>query len=329
MSAERINREAANWLALLDRGTSAEMRAAFDRWKAADARHVVAYARLANVWERLDQLSALHTPDTNAPAGEALGSPPARQRTLRHAWGIGIAAGLALLAIGAGAVTWWNTARVHTYATSVGGYTRVPLQDGSILELNTDTRVRLSLSESRRRVQLLHGEAGFDVAHDPRRPFIVTVGQTSIRAVGTQFNVRNLRELEIVVTEGRIAVETEAAKGNVETDIADVHMVNAGEAATVDQLGIRVRSVSPEESASLTAWRNGLIISHDRTLAEIVDEFNRYSLRHVVIPDPEVASLRLGGYFRTDNLGGFIATLEDSFGIESIPRGEQIILRRR
>lgn len=329
MSAEQINRQAADWLARLDRGGSAETRAAFDRWKAADPRHVVAYARLTNAWERLDRLSALRAPDVELPIGQAPELPSTRHRTVRRAWSAGIAAGLALLAVGVGTYAWWSTTRVHTYATSVGGYTRVPLQDGSTLELNTDTRVRVSLSASRRRVQLLRGEASFEVAHDPQRPFIVIAGQTAIRAVGTQFNVRRLRELEIVVTEGRIAVETDGAAGSGGAAPADVRMVNAGEAAAVDRFGIHVRGLSSDETDRLTAWRAGLIISHDRTLAEIVDEYNRYSRRHVVVPDPDLARLRLGGYFRTDNLSGFIATLEDSFGIESVPRGEQIILRRR
>jgi len=170
MPADDIERTASEWLARLDRADDASVRAEFDAWYAADHRHQVAFLRLQQTWSRLDRLAALRPRLENERAQPSLEVNRWMARGPAWRWlaaGIAIATlttGIALFVPGSGG---WE---IHS--TNTGGFERIPLQDGSILELNTQTEVAVELSARTRIVRLIRGEANFKVAHDARRPFI-------------------------------------------------------------------------------------------------------------------------------------------------------------
>ena len=208
-----IEEVAANWLTARAEGFSSAQKRDFDRWCRADPRHGAAVARLEAACALLEKMplvraellpvvefpAPLRAPRAPAPAPRRIVTP------LRVA--VGLAAGLALAFVGARWVTPPNPTADQIFATSAGGYERVVLADGSDLELNADTRLRVSLTPHERRVDLAAGEAHFTVAPNPARPFTVSAGGVAVRAVGTAFNVRlATTAVEVLVTEGKVSV---------------------------------------------------------------------------------------------------------------------------
>src|SRR5690348_5790981 len=200
-----IEEKAARWLSRRDAGLALREEGEFTAWLAEDPRHRAAYLRLAAAWERSARLSRLRPQD--ATVDPDLLAPMTRSFFDRWRLPLAVAAGLACVAaFGA----WWalGSAGTHTYRTDVGGLSRVVLRDGSAVTLNTDTDLRVHFTGGRRNVDLLRGEAQFQVAHDRSRPFEVKAAGRIVRAVGTAFDVRveSPQSLEVTVTEGRVAV---------------------------------------------------------------------------------------------------------------------------
>jgi len=228
------------------------------------------------------------------------------------------------------AVTWFeqNFPSGSTYATTKGGFQQIVLNDHSTLELNTDTEVRVAMTRSLREVKLIRGEASFDVAHDAARPFVVVAGDTAVRAVGTRFDVRRFDgSVEVTVNEGRVAIGTSAALIKLGAIVPpSMPTVSAGETAVAGGVGVKLRPISAEVAARKLAWQDRMLAFDAEPLAQVVAEFNRYNDRELVIRDPTVASLKIGGYFRPTNLDAFVKVLESNFGIRATAEGGQLVL---
>lgn len=308
-TAERIEAAAARWLARHDAGPLSEADArAFDDWCAGDARRLGAFVRLQAVNARLDR------------AGALAGMPA---RPVRRAWtypAAGIAAALALAVWPAASVV-TDFLRTERYATDIGEQYRAALPDGSLVELNTATRVAVDLTAEERGIRLRKGEAVFDVAKDPARPFVVRTPLADVRAVGTVFAVRTEDGLEVAVSEGVVAVERD---GKV------LAHVKAGETFALSRSGqVRQAAGQTDRIAREMAWREGKIAFAGETLAEAVAELNRYNRNKVEIADPEVAAIHVGGYFRATDPEGFARALEKSFPVVAEVDGDSIVLRAR
>jgi transmembrane sensor len=191
------------------------------------------------------------------------------------------------------------------FVTRVGEIRRVPLDDGSIMTINSGSELKVSLSRRAREIELLQGEAWFDVAKDAERPFIVASGPVRARAVGTAFSVRKREEgVEVLVTEGVVETWSDA-------DASRRLTVVAGERAMVKERTLvhyREGDNTPVDRA--LAWRNGMIDLNGTTLREAADEFNRYNQRQIVIADPEIAGEQFDGLFKLDDPDGFVQTLK-------------------
>jgi transmembrane sensor len=221
------------------------------------------------------------------------------------------------------AVLWFGATRnVAAYSTDIGGYERVHLTDGSTLQLNTDTQVTVEFTEQRRRVNLIRGEAFFEVAHDSTRPFDVVVGSATVHAVGTAFAIRrhSSKDVEVVVTEGRVTVNASGSKaddnaGSARTSIPAT--VSAGEGAIARASRIDVRPIPKPEAARRLAWQEGKINFKGESLIEVISEFNRYNRTRLEIVDPALATLEVGGNFRATDLDAFIHTLQLAFPVRA------------
>lgn len=334
MVTERIDEIASQWLARLDReDASDEDRAAFETWRSVDARHAAAFARLEAVWNRLLRMRELRAdPVGGGDTGAFISAfPRARASRVRN-YSRAVAAG-SVAAVIIALLVWTRYESPDTlqhFATEVGGYQRVPLHDGSIVELNTDTDLRASITDTSRHVELLRGEATFEVVRDPRRPFVVTAGETAVRAVGTVFNVRRRDDaVEILMVEGKVAVGATAAALRSETSsMRTIPVIQAGQAAVAAQSGLEVRAVSSEELERELAWQKGMLSFDNSTLAGAIAEFNRYNRRQLVVSDPAIASVKIGGYFRANNVDGFVRVLESEFAIRATHERGRITLTR-
>jgi transmembrane sensor len=215
-----------------------------------------------------------------------------------------------------------------TFSTSIGGFQRVVLEDRSAIELNTDSEVRVALTPHVRRVELVRGEALFEVAHDAVRPFIVSAGRTAVRAVGTKFDVRRLgNSLEVFVDEGRVSVgEASLLENKGDLLAISIPLLTAGQSALASGDGVQLKQIPKREMARKLAWRNQMLEFDSDTLADVAAQFNRYNKRQLVVVDPRLATLRIGGYFRPTNLDAFINVLQSDFGVSVNPDGNRLLL---
>jgi transmembrane sensor len=313
---ETARTEAATWIARAFRGLTPEEHVALREWSRRPANRR-AMNEMSDVWQGLDVLSVLADlfPREGGAAVPVAPAPPAplrRPSRLRYA---GLAAGLvAVIAASVlfGARYWQQPGPapappVQAYASAIGEHRSIPLSDGSVLALNSNTQVQVAFTAASRSVILVQGEAHFDVAHDVARPFVVEVNARTVRAVGTGFNIRRRGPLshEVLVTDGVVSTAPDTR-------------LQAGELLRVAEDGTAaVSRVDAAQIEKLSAWRRGVLVLDGITLAEAMEEISRYTTRRIVIDDPQLGSIRLGGSFPTTDLRGILGSLQASFGIEA------------
>jgi len=222
-------------------------------------------------------------------------------------------------------LAWYLIPRGPSYETAVGVLQAVPLADGSRVTLNTNTHINVHLTTNEREVNLTQGEAYFEVAKDSTRPFVVMAGDKRVVAVGTQFSVRRDGEdVRVFVTEGKVEVEGVAATGS--NTVQHATQLDAGSIAHASADGLVVQKKPLAEVEQFLSWRSGYL-AFDRTpLAAAAAEFNRYSKRQIVIEDPAVAAILVGGNFRATNVEAFVRLIESDFPIAATVEPDRIIL---
>jgi len=320
-SREGIEQTAAAWIAKRDMGPWNESDAAvLEAWLAESVAHRVAYYRLNAAWEESGRLRAMGGAIVATAATPPIDEPAAGGVRKQRRKIFALAASVLVASIAATTVGYlwpWGS----TYRTSVGGLTAVPLEDGSRITLNTDSELRVKLASTERRIELGHGEAFFEVAKDPKRPFVVHAGNKRVIAVGTQFSVRRDRDdVRVVVTEGTVRIETDAAEP------VATRLLSAGASARSGAADMLVQKKSTVEIEQTLSWRNGTLTFRDTPLADAVAEFNRYNTRKIVIQDPSIAAIQVGGIFRPTNVDLFVHLLEDGFPVQAAEEADRIIL---
>jgi transmembrane sensor len=220
--------------------------------------------------------------------------------------------------------TWLYSER-NTYETMVGEQRSLTLPDGSIVELNARSKVRVAFNDQQRDVQLLEGQALFRVAKDPTRPFAVHAGDTSVRAVGTEFDVnRRSTSTTVTVIEGRVAVlsktlESGAASGQAvpaipghASRVPETFLV-AGEQIVVTPT--RARKAEQPNIAAATAWTQHQLVFEGTPLSEVIEELNRYSDRRIVIDTPELRDLQISGQYTSRSADSLLRFLSLQKGV--------------
>lgn len=336
MSTADIESRAAEWLALEDGEWREEDGRALQAWLEESSAHRVAYLRLKAAWGRADRLAALRNP-----AMEAMGqrtvmpvvSPEqleARPEPPRLSWPssrmAAVAAGLALAIVGVVLTLNVGTKAANEYQTLVGGREIVPLVDGSRLELNTDTKVRTSVTSQSRTVWLERGEAYFDVARDESRPFVVIAGVRRITVLGTKFSVRrDDNDVQVKVLEGKVQVDALDSLRLADAAATTPAVATGGQVAVTRQNSTLVAQRSAQEIANELAWRQGVLVMNEWTLADAAREFNRYNHKKLVVGE-SVSGIRLGGTFESGNVEAFSRLLKDGFGLRVEAGSDQIIV---
>jgi transmembrane sensor len=349
-TASEIAASATAWLIRLDRAGTPELWEELQQWLDSHPRHRAEFIRQRTAWNRCDKLKMLRPADGTidaellsrielveppevARAAQSHRTPaaavaPGRDRRVggvdlsRRGW-LAAAAVTGLAILGAWALAFHDG--WQTYVTTIGGHQQITLSDGSRVELNTDSMMRVRINNGRRDIVLMRGEALFHVAHDTNRPFFVTAAATLVRAVGTAFSVRIRADnsVDVLVTEGRVAVGTPTADTGGEPQLTPpATAVAAGEAAAVGRGRQTFKHLSAEELARKLAWTDpsGPRLSFwGETLGEVVGEFNRYNVRHLSIADPQIQQIRLGGNFKPSDLDGFVETLKSFHVIAQNP----------
>jgi transmembrane sensor len=215
----------------------------------------------------------------------------------------------------------WNLSPLSSggnYGTGPGGLARIFLPDGSAVTMNANTEIRVHFTAARRTIKLLRGEAHFSVTHDVHRPFEVHAGDRVVVAVGTAFNIRlNTGHIvEVTVTEGRVAL---FADGDRRPHAAGfpLQTISAGQEALLTAQDVTIQRIDRTQIFHRLAWEHRELSFEGQTLSQAVADFNRYTNRRVVIDDPSIAALQIGGSFRALDIDSFVAAVGRTFGISS------------
>ena len=211
--------------------------------------------------------------------------------------------------------------RWTTYAAPPGEARMIALADGGSIHLNQGASVRVAAGGRARRIQLAEGEAYFNVAHDPAHPFIVDVGVDRIEDVGTEFNVLSADDRMVVtVGSGSVAISPRAGRGvGVRLGAGD-QFVRRGNANPVVVRGVI--------TAAAFSWRSGHLVYDDASLAEVVNDLNRYFARDVRIADADAAALRFSGVIAIDREDRVLQRLKNLLPIDVSESGEEVVVRR-
>lgn len=326
----QISEEAAEWFVAFRTGEiDAVGRRAFDTWIRSSPEYLRAYLEIAAIWDRTDALDAprldietlteLARAEGNVisleraagaardEASEGAEYGVSRDARVASRWRHWAVAASVLVVVGAAALLTWHWGlRAPTYVTEAGEERSLRLPDGSTVELNSRSRLRVRFDDKQRIVDLIEGQALFHVAKNPLRPFIVYSDRTRVRAVGTQFDVyRKPSGTVVTVVEGRVAVSKQppspALLPMTQPLVAESRarvLVSAGEQVTVTTQEVpRPMRINV---AAATAWTQRQLVLEAAPLIEVAEEFNRYSARKLIIEDDGVPQLHLSGVFKTD-----------------------------
>lgn len=326
---EQIYDQASLWIARMDRELTAQEQQELTHWLAASEQHRAVLFEMAELWDKMDSLARL--------ADLFQVQQQASVRTRKPRFYGAIAASLVLVALvfgwslstpqQASLIAWLHSDQAvvdGVYETAVGEHSNVNLPDGSLLVLNTNSRVVVKYSEDHRLFLLERGELNIEVAHDKNRPLSVIAGNKVVQAVGTAFNVRirNDNEVALLVTDGKVLVAKQNVQQAIEKIVAerlpaDSMAVAKGEKVV---LGAQQETIAKADDNEITAqlsWRQGNLVFRGETLEDALVEINRYTSVQFEVVDESIKQERIAGLFKAGDVDGLLAALEQNFNIHN------------
>jgi transmembrane sensor len=379
----QIYEEACEWFIECRAGDlGAASRSELDRWLRKSPEHLSAYLEIAAIWSEGPSLDPSNKWDLDALISQAAEGPGnvvtlplaprssaspeitsigpgqvgvralntlQRRSASPRRWRVlPIAASVATLTLMAGAAVWFALSRVPVYLTTTGEQRSLALSDGSAIELNSRSKIKVRYSEHGRTVELLEGQALFHVAKDVARPFLVRSGEMSVRAVGTQFDVYKKSSGTVVtVVEGRVAVLSGSGEPATGTNdpVASVQrpphaalhapdpvglagsiILVAGEQVVVSQR--MVRKTQHPNVAGATAWTKRQLVFDSASLTEVAEEFNRYNERKLVIDPSVLGNLHISGVFSSTDPASLVRFLRQRPGSRIVETAAQIRIQK-
>ena len=328
--------QASEWIAKLDRGlTDAEFEE-LHTWIAADPKNEIELQSQAALWDKMDvlsRLSELFPHNVAVPVIES--NQPVRRISLAAAIGVFVLAGMLL--INSGNLGEQFPAEITAYETAIGGRSVNNLADGSILTLNTNSRVEVVFKDQNRDIILKYGEIHIDVAHDPSRPLRVFAGERVVQAVGTAFSVKidASQRVEVLVADGRVKIglHSQYPEGSNTAKTAAIDAIEnqsivaaKGERLILDAQGESLEVLEPEEIEVQLSWRKGNLVFRGESLRNAAAEVGRYTSIEFVFLDEDLKKIRVAGLFKAGDVNGFLNTLEANFNITNRRVGDQTIL---
>jgi len=311
-----IDMRAADYVERRDSGNWTDKdEAELEGWLAENIAHRVSFLRLNSSWRRTERLAALRPPEDEeeVPRGPSSGG---------HYLKIAAVFGL-LLGVGGFATVYLTTPRTETYSTPVGGREILTLKDGSRIELNTNTSVRVALSGKERAVTVEKGEVYFKVHHDASRPFVVKAQGHRVVDLGTEFSLRVERhDVKVALFDGRVRFDPDTQTN------AKPKVMIPGEVLTASVDRVSVEKEPLQDLLASLAWRRGMLQFHNTTLAAAAAEFNRYNQTKIVLDDPKAGTETINGMLPINDLAEFAHVAKSLFGLRAENHGDEIVLTR-
>ena len=351
-----ISEQAADWAVRLDSGalSKAEQKALAD-WLRTSPLHIDEFLLASTTLGGFGFVDPDKQIDVDAllkaASAEVIPMEPLAPTTDRPVRGWHRMAATALLSLVAVATTaslvWWTQpAEISQpagqwYETGLGEQRSIQLADSSVVHINTQSRLKVDYTEAERRIELVFGEAMFEVEPNAERPFRVWAGGTVAEALGTTFNVRVEDEVAIVsVVEGTVkvdkrALETASAQQSLPKPAppTEVHasaprtevILSIGEIASVPSSD-DVVNIDQDTIEAITSWRERKLVFEGDRLDVIAAEFNRYNRTQLVVSDTDLASVKFTGVFDADDPDSFVEFLEFAGGVQAVHEGQEIQL---
>jgi transmembrane sensor len=212
---------------------------------------------------------------------------------------------------------------VQTYTTAKGQHQRITLADGSVVDLNAESRLTVRFARRERQVALGEGQAIFDVAHDEARPFTVEATGRAVRVLGTQFDVRNRSgDVTVTVARGRVQVRPVAS-----SKTGQAFVLTPGQRLAIGRRGVaQLSAVDPQEALS---WRSGRLVYRGAPLAEVVADLNREFVEQIEVTDPALARLPVTGVIVLDDQASVATRLSLMLPVRSVPSERGLLLLRK
>jgi transmembrane sensor len=216
-----------------------------------------------------------------------------------------------------------HSAAQKLFATGIGETRPIVLEDGSRILLDTRSRLRVAFTADARDIELLEGQAHFEVATDLRRPFRVRSGSAEVVAVGTRFDVAALpTRTTVTLIEGRVNVRTLPGAAHSEPQVAAMtpgqQLGITSDGQLVDELVVKIENV--------TAWQRGTLVLDDVPLPDALAAMNRYSVTQIVIPSPTLQSRRVSGVFHVGDVETEALALQRFFGLRETVHSDRAIV---
>ncbi|MGA0605995.1 FecR family protein [Phenylobacterium sp. VNQ135] len=317
---EEVMAQASAWLARLQRQDVGEADGlAFDAWLAESPQHRDAYGAALAAWQAFDGCADAVLDELAAEARRSARRPAPTRRWLVGG-GVAIAAGLTAVAV---LPTVLDRPTVQTYATAKGQHRRVTLADGSVVDLNAETRLTVRFARRERQVELGDGQAVFDVAHDAARPFTVEASGRAVRVLGTQFDVRNRSgDVTVTVARGRVQVRPVAS-----SKTGEAFVLTPGQRLAIARTGVaQLSAVDPQEALN---WRAGRLVYRGEPLAEVVADLNRQFVEQIEVSDPALARMPVTGVIVLDDQASVATRLALMLPVRSVPSERGLMLLRK
>jgi transmembrane sensor len=315
--ADIRRQEAAAWFARLKqrRVESADIQA-FSDWRRTPE-NAEAFARIEAMWDAAEVLAHDSDMAELTLAAARRGAPRPRSR-IQTGWRPAAAALAAVAVLGSGLL--WLMAQPKVYATDVGEQRLVRLADGSTVRLDTASRIAVRLRGRERRVELVSGQALFDVRHDAARPFVVEAGETAVTALGTRFDVRRLgAEVRVVLVEGRVRVDAPTGRTRRSWTLHPGQQVVPSAPSPV---------VTAVDAAQATSWTTGRLVFDRTPLRNAIAEVNRYSPTKIELRAGAVSGIPVSGAFDAGDLDGFVSAVTELYPIAASPAEDGVIVLR-
>ena len=316
---DRVRDAAAQWFVRLQApAMSVEERQRFEAWLDEHANHRDEIQLLQGIWSATDLLPKERL--------RALCEPPAERPKHRPLLRYAVAAGLFAVALGLGLFSGLSSSTDYSgeYATALGERRHIALPDGSVIDLNSRSRVRIQFAHRQRRVELVEGEALFSVEHDAGRPFTVDAGNGQVTVTGTRFDVRrDADKTRVAVAQGSVKVQGRAALP------AQSVSLTVGLGTQIDAQG-KVATPYAVNIEALTAWRHGKLVFNDASLKEVAEEVSRYRTQPLRVGSAAVGNLRLTSVFRADDPEALLKALPNILpvAVRNLDDGSQEIIAR-
>ncbi len=294
-----LTEQAATWFLRIQQSDCSDAdQKAFEVWLAASEANRAEYQQYTQLWQNLDQLERKPKQSPSKKAYLAITS-------------------VMMLMLMFGSLQWLSDyEQIHT--TAVGDRHQITLADGTTIDMNTDTVIRVALWGYSRKVTLERGEASFKIGDERFRSFVVFSGNGTLRDIGTEFNVtKETDKTTVSVLEGAVEV-------TLDNQSQATKLLYGGQQLTYSNYDIS--SISPVNAEATVAWHKDRLIFRELPLDEVVQQINRYHVRPIRLGDQQLSQLKVSGEFNSTDRAGLVQALKTLLSLRSSEQNDVTVL---